>query len=139
MPKAIEEVRQAAAILPKRTLYRNNIALYASYGSDFQTGEREARAVQGLDPSYATGFIALAFAQLGQGKLEEAAETYQRLEKISKLGASNAKSGLADLALYEGRFGDAARILEEGAAADLSAMYSDKAAAKFAALAYTRI
>ena len=139
MPKAIEEMRQAVIIFPKRPMFRLNIAVYASYGSDFQTGEREARALQELDPSYPTGPIALAFAQLGQGQLAQAAETYQQLEKFGKVGASNARSGLADLALYEGRFGDAARILEQGAAQDLSDKNSDRAATKFAALAYTRL
>jgi tetratricopeptide (TPR) repeat protein len=55
------------------------------------------------------------------------------------LGASYALSGLADLALYEGRFEDAVRILESGAAADLTANYSDRAALKFATIAYTRL
>ena len=68
-PRALDEVRQAAVILPKRALYRLNISLYASYGSDFQTGEREARAAQELDPSSRFGYIALAFAQLGQGQI----------------------------------------------------------------------
>jgi tetratricopeptide (TPR) repeat protein len=139
MPKGIEEMRQAATILPKKTLYRNNIALYASYGSDFATGEREARAVQDLDPSYPTGFIALAFAQLGQGQLKQTADTYQKLAKVSKQGDSNAKSGLADLAIYEGRFADAVRILEQGAAEDLAGKFPDRAAAKLRALAYTRL
>jgi tetratricopeptide (TPR) repeat protein len=139
MPKAVEEVNQALAIFPKRPMFRLNIALYSSYGSDFQTGEREARALQELDPSYAKGFIALAFAQLGQGQLAQAAETYQKLEKVSKVGASNAASGLADLALYEGRFTDAIRILDQGANTDLANKYPDEAAAKFAALAYTRL
>jgi tetratricopeptide (TPR) repeat protein/predicted Ser/Thr protein kinase len=139
IPRALEQVRQAAAILSKRPLYRFNISVYASYGSDFQTGEREARALLELDPSYPTGPNALAFAQLGQGQLAQAAETYQKLEKTGKLGASSARSGLADLALYEGRFEDAVRILEQGAAEDVAAQYSDRAAAKFAALAYTRL
>jgi tetratricopeptide (TPR) repeat protein len=134
MPKALEHVRQAAAILPRRYLYRFNVSVYASYGSDFQTGEREARAFPELNPS-----MPLAFAQLGRGELREAAETYQKLGKMSKPYASAASSGLADIALYEGRFADAARILEQGIADDLAAKYSDKAAEKFAALAYTRL
>jgi tetratricopeptide (TPR) repeat protein len=36
MPKALEEARQAAVILPRRTIYRNNIALYASYWLRFR-------------------------------------------------------------------------------------------------------
>ncbi|MEP7367705.1 MAG: protein kinase [Acidobacteriota bacterium] len=139
MPKALEQVRQAAVVLPKRPLYRFNASVYASYGSDFETGEREARALLELDPTYPTGLNALALAQLGQGKLPEATETFQKLEKISKLGASNSRSGMADLALYEGRFTEAAKILEAGATEDLAAKNSDRAATKFAALAYARL
>jgi tetratricopeptide (TPR) repeat protein len=139
IPKAIEEMRKATSILPKRALYRANLSLYASFGSDFQTGEREARAGQELEPSYGSSFITLAFAQVGQGQLAQATETYQRLEKLGRLGDSNAKSGLADLALYEGRFRDAVRILEQSAAEDLAAKYPDRAATKLAALAYARL
>jgi hypothetical protein len=106
-PKAIEDVRQAVNILPKRALYRNNLALYASYGSDFETGEREARAVQEIDPAYATGFVALAFAQLGKRQAAQAGETCQKLEGIN---APTARSGLGDVVVYEGRFTDAARV-----------------------------
>jgi tetratricopeptide (TPR) repeat protein len=139
MNKALEEVREATAIFPKRPAYRLNIALYASYGSDFQTGEKEARALQEIDPSYLKGFIALAFAQLGQGQLTQAAETYQKLEKLSPVGASNASMGMADLALYEGRFADAARILEQAANTDVAGKFPDEAASKLAVLAYTRL
>jgi tetratricopeptide (TPR) repeat protein/predicted Ser/Thr protein kinase len=139
IPKALEQVRQAAAILPKRALYRFNVSMYASYGSDFETGEREAQALQQMDPNTRNSFTALAFAQLGQGHLQQAAETYQKIEKINPLAASDARSGFADIALYEGRFADAVRILEQGAAEDLAAKNVDRAATKFAALAYTRL
>jgi tetratricopeptide (TPR) repeat protein len=139
MPKATEEVRQAVTILPNHTMYRNNLALYASYGGDFPTAEREALAVQQANATFDLGFISLAFARLGQGQLPQAAETYQRLEKIGKQGASEAASGLADLALYEGRFADAVRILDQGAAVDVANKSSNAAATKFAVLAYTRL
>jgi eukaryotic-like serine/threonine-protein kinase len=139
MPKAIEQVRKAAALLPKRTLYRYNISVFSSYASDFQTGESEARTLLGMEPPYPTGPVALAFAQLGQGQVAQAAEAYQKLNGSGKLYASRAQSGLADLALYEGRFADAARMLEQGAADDLANNYSDLAATKFAVLAETRL
>src|SRR5262249_3668457 len=137
--KAVEQARQAAAILPKRVVYRNNASLYASYGSDFQTGEREARAAEALDPSFDTRFIALAFAELGQGQAVQAIETYQKLEKVSKTAASRAAMGLADVALYEGRFKDAAQILDQGATADLAAKSNDRAATKLAVLGFVRL
>jgi eukaryotic-like serine/threonine-protein kinase len=135
-PKAIEEMRQAVKILPKRNLYRENLALYAAYNSDFQTAEREARAIEtpGL-----FGVLPLAFAQVLQGQMPQATETYQRLATIDEQGASYTASGLGDLALYEGRFADAERILEQGATADLAAKNPDRAAAKFAALGYARV
>jgi tetratricopeptide (TPR) repeat protein len=139
MKKAFDEVRQASAIFPKRQVYRVNMSLYASYGSEFQTGETEARSLQELDPAYSMGFTALAFAQLGQGQIAQARETYQKLAMLSKVDASTAASGLADLALYEGRFTEAARILEAAATEDLDRKFPDEAATKFAVLAYTRL
>jgi tetratricopeptide (TPR) repeat protein len=139
MTKALEEQRQSAAILPKRVTYRFNVSLYASYSGDFQAGEREARALLELDPTYAGGFTALAWAQLGQGQLAQAAESYKTLEKFGKAGASDAVSGLADLAVYEGRFKDAVQILEKGAADELAAKYPDNAATRYATLAYARL
>jgi tetratricopeptide (TPR) repeat protein/tRNA A-37 threonylcarbamoyl transferase component Bud32 len=134
MPKALSEMRRVVEILPKRALYRVNLALYADYATDFQTGEREARAIQDPDVK---GLLALAFAQLGQGQLGQAMETYQKLGTIGTAqGASSAASGLGDLATLEGRFSDAVRILEQGAAEDLASKNAARAAEKFAALAY---
>jgi eukaryotic-like serine/threonine-protein kinase len=135
--KALEQQRLAATILPKRPLYRYNVSITLSYLSDFQAAERDARALEGMDPPYPNGPVALAFAQLGQGQLAQAAETYQKLNGSGKVYASRARSGLADLALYEGRYADAARMLEQGAAEDLANKNSDLAAMKFAVLAET--
>jgi len=87
-------------------------------------------------PSYEQAYLALAFAQVGQGQLAEAVKTYQQLEKISDQGQSTAAQGLADIALYEGRLGEAAQLLQHGAALDLQAGRLDSAAANFAALGH---
>src|SRR5207249_11527143 len=58
---------------------------------------------------------------------------------LNKVGASTAAAGLADLALYEGRFGDAAKMFEQGANADLAGKFPDEAGTKLATLAYTRL
>jgi tetratricopeptide (TPR) repeat protein len=136
LPSAMEEMRQAVKILPKRTLYRENLALYAAYSSDFQTAEREARAIE--NPGL-FGVLPLAFSQMLQGQVPQATQTYQRLAAIDEQGASYTASGLGDLALYEGRFTDAARTFEQGAVADLASKNPDRAAAKFAALGYGRV
>ena len=136
MPTAIEEMKQAVAILPKSVRQRSNLAVYASYGGDFQTAEREAQELQKLDPAFPKGFMALAFAHMGQDRFGEAASTYQQLQNIS---ASDAASGLADLALFNGRLSEAVRLLVPGAAADVAAGARDRAADKFSLLAYTHL
>jgi tetratricopeptide (TPR) repeat protein len=134
--KAMDETRQVIKILPKRALYRENLAQYADYAGDFQTAEHEVGAMQ--EPGL-FGLLALAFAHLGKGELPQATETFQALGKIGALGASYAASGLADLALYEGRLSDAARMFAQGATVDLASKDSDRAANKFAALALTQL
>jgi serine/threonine protein kinase/tetratricopeptide (TPR) repeat protein len=136
IPRALDEMQQVVEILPNRALYRENLALYASYASDFETAEQEARAME--EPGL-FGLLALAFAQVGQGQLQRATETYRELGKIDAQGASYAASGLGDLALYEGRLSDAARIFQQGAASDVESEDTYRAAAKFAALAHTQL
>jgi tetratricopeptide (TPR) repeat protein len=136
MDEAVQHMQQVVSILPNRPLYRQNLALFADYAGDFETAEKEAGAL--ADPGV-FGTIAIAFAQMGQGQIPQATETYQKLAKIDAQGASYAASGLADIAVYEGRFSDAAHRLEAGAAADLAAKDPDRAAAKFAALAQVQL
>jgi len=136
MREAVEAMRQAVQILPKRATIRGNLAIYAAYAGDFQTADREARAIE--EP-YDLATLAIAFAQLGQGLLPEAADTYKQLATINARGTSWSASGLGDLALYEGRFSDAARLFEQGAAADLASKSSDRAARKLTSLAYTHL
>ena len=136
LPRAMGEMQQVIKIVPKRALYRENLAVYAAYSGDFAAAETEARAVE--EPSVFS-LLPVAFSQLLQGQVPLATETYQAIGKIDELGASYRASGLGDLALYEGRLADAVRIFTEGAAADLEAKDPDRAANKLAALAYTQL
>jgi len=139
MSKATEEMRRVTEIMPKRIAFRFNLAFYQALSGEFQDAEREAKTALETDPSYPKGYLVLAFAQMGLGELQDAAETYHKLEKLSPVAASIAAAGLADIALYEGRFKDSAKILEEAAASDLKAKRLDRAADKFAALASTEL
>jgi serine/threonine protein kinase/tetratricopeptide (TPR) repeat protein/DNA-binding MarR family transcriptional regulator len=136
MRGAVNEMRQVVQLLPNRAIFRVNLALYLSYASDFQAGEKEARAIQEAGP---LPVLALSFAQVGQGQLPQALESYQKLDAINALGKTFAASGLGEIAAYEGRFSDAIRILEQGAAADLTAKGADRAAAKFASVAHLQV
>lgn len=133
-PAAVEAARRAAEIAPKRATMRQALSFYSSYAGDFHAGEQEARVALELSPASEICHLALAEAQLGQGQLPQAVETYQKLEKLSATGASMSASGFADVAAYEGRFSDAVRLLEQGAAADLAAKNPENAADKFVAL-----
>ena len=136
MRAAIDEMKQLVQILPKRVIYRDNLALYSNYAGDFQSAEREARTVEEPD-LFAT--LALAFSQIGQGLITDAVASYEKARAMSPLGASFAASGLGDLALYESRLSDAVRLFEEGAAADVSALNSpDRAARKLISLAHVQ-
>jgi serine/threonine protein kinase/tetratricopeptide (TPR) repeat protein len=137
-PKAVVAAHQAADIVPKGALQRLNLSFFSSAAGNFQAGEEEARASLKLSPS-PPGYLNLAEAQLGQAHLSQAEETYHILEKLNTFGSSLAGSGLADLAVYEGRFADAVRTLEQGATADLAGKNPDGAANKFVALAHVQI
>ena len=133
---AVDAMQQAVKILPNQTFYRINLAVLQAHASDFAAAEREILSLQEFDTrSVGT----LAFSQLGQGRLGEAAETYKKLSTMSAYGASFAAAGLADLAVYEGRFSDAVQLFERGAAADLAAKNPDLAAMKFTSLAYAHL
>src|SRR5262249_55484493 len=127
MPKALEQVKKAVAILPKRATYHVNVSYYSSYSSDFETAAKEAAATLPLNPSYPSVYSATAFAALGLDQPAQAIDAYQKLGKIS---SSNAAAGLGDVAEYEGRYSDAVRILEKGAADDKTANNPDAAADK---------
>jgi eukaryotic-like serine/threonine-protein kinase len=136
MPKALEEVRHAIAILPKRATYRLNDSTYSAYAGDFQTAAKEAGTTLQLVPGFSWGFGAQAFASLGQGHLEPATEQYKEVQKTD---TSYAAAGLADVAIFEGRYRDAVKILETGAADDSTAKNPDAAADKLSALAYVQL
>ena len=78
-------------------------------------------------------------AQLGEGKLSDASKSFHGLEKFGSRGASLATSALADMAMYQGRFSEQVRLLEQGANTDLKAKAPEDAANKFAALAYAEL
>jgi len=140
MARARDEMQVVVKILPNRAVFRDNLALYSNYAGDFETGETQARKAQELVPAGdAYAFLALGFSQMGQNLPAEALKTFAGLALVPGLGATFSASGLADLAAYEGRYADAIRIAEQGAAADLAEKSPDRAAAKFAGQAYAQL
>ena len=134
-PKALEAAQHAVEIVPRGVGPRENLAFISAFAGDFAASEKEARTALEINPSAAQGYLVLAEAELGQGQIDKASDAYHQLEKFGPDAASTAKDGLADLAAYQGKYAEAARILTEGAAADVAAKMADNAARKYAALA----
>jgi len=137
MARARDEMKRVVAILPKRSLYRLNASLYSTYAGDFRNAEIEAQVARDLGDRWA--LQALALAKLGQADFGAAKAAYEALGKSEGAGPSYSSSGLADIALYQGRFEEAARLFSEGAAHDLEAKEPDRAAIKLVSLAYTEL
>jgi tetratricopeptide (TPR) repeat protein/predicted Ser/Thr protein kinase len=136
VPKSLELARKAVAILPQRAVYHSNLAMDLAYSGDFPAAANEAAETVKL--GYVNGYLIQAFTSLGQEQPAQAAEAYHNLEKTLP---SDAAAGLADLAVYEGRYTDAAQILEKGAADDLNGIKPDKdaAATKYWMLAHVQL
>ena len=137
MPRARDEMARVVALLPRRSLYRLNASFYSTYAGDFAAGEREALVAQELGDRWA--LQALALAKLGQGDFGAAAVAYEGMAGPGGVGATYMVSGLADIATYQGRFDAAARLLADGAQADIVAGDPDRAAMKLVALAYVEL
>ena len=133
-PKALEAAQHAVEIVPNGVGQRLNLAFIDAFAGDFAESEKEARTALSINPKAAQGFLVLAEAQLGQGQIDRAAESYQQLESFGPVATSTATPGLADLSAYQGKYAEAARILAQGATADAAAKMTDNAARKYATL-----
>jgi tetratricopeptide (TPR) repeat protein len=139
MNAAVDEMRQVVQLVPKRAQFRGNLAVYSAYAGQFPQAEHEAQQALSIDESYDLATLSLAFGQLGQGRLTDAAAAYQKLGAVSARGKSWAAAGLGDLAIFEGRFSDGIRFLQDGAAADLASKTPARAARKEASIAYAHL
>jgi tetratricopeptide (TPR) repeat protein len=134
-PKALEAAKRAVEIVPKGVGPRLNLAFISAFAGDFAGSEKEARTVLSINPKVAQSYLVLAEAQLGQGQIDNASQSYHQLESFGPDATSTARDGLADLAAYQDKHADAVKILKEGAADDLAAKNNDGAARKYVALA----
>jgi tetratricopeptide (TPR) repeat protein len=127
--------RRAVELSPGNVPQRNNLALYAMYAGDFDRAVPEFRKVLELNPRFEVALVGLALAELARGQVEEAASTYDRLAGLGPRGASTAAMGRADIAAYEGRLPEAAKLLVEGAERDERLGDAESAALKLVLLA----
>jgi tetratricopeptide (TPR) repeat protein/predicted Ser/Thr protein kinase len=130
MRRAVEIGRLAVEAHPANVLTRGNLALYAMYAGDFTTAAREAETVLAANPGYETAYVAAAMARLDAGDVEGARGFSERLRGVSPYGASIAATGLADLALFQGRSNEAIDLLQKGIPGDTAAGFPAEAARK---------
>ena len=132
-PKALEAGRRALALYPASLKYRSNVVWYALYSSDFMTAATEAKRVIETDASYFQAYTPLALSAIVTGS-EPGAPIYERMSATNSRGSSRAAIGLADLAMYEGRYDDAIAALPTAIAEDTTVGDGAGAAAKYIAL-----
>ena len=136
-PQALSQMREVVKILPGRALYRENLATFLSYSSDFQAGEQEARLIQ--DPSM-FGLLALAFAQVGQGQLAQAEETYKAAgERSTPRARPTWRRALAISEFTKAVSRTPNASWPPAPTADVKSQDLERAAAKYAALGYARL
>jgi tetratricopeptide (TPR) repeat protein len=133
--RAVEISRQLVDLYPPYVLGRNNYASYSLYAGDFETAIAEIGKVLKQNPTYQFSFLPLALAQISKGDMSAGLETYGRFEQLNAFGASVAKLGVADAAMYQGRYRDVLPSLAAATAADEKAHDTAAAAAKYVALA----
>jgi len=132
-PKALEAGRRALALYPASLKYRSNVAWYALYSSDFAAAAAEAKRVIETDASYFQAYAPLALSAIVTAS-EPAGPIYERMASTDSRGSSRAAIGLADLAMYEGRYADSVSSLPAAIAEDTTAGDGAGAAAKYIAL-----
>jgi tetratricopeptide (TPR) repeat protein/tRNA A-37 threonylcarbamoyl transferase component Bud32 len=134
--KALDEGKVAAELYPATALYRYNYALYAMYAGDFVTAEREAKVAIKTNPATFKAYLALAMSALSRGDAKGAEAAYlDARDNGGVRGASLASIGVADLAMYQGRYADAEGFLIKGIGADEESKNTAGAALKYVALA----
>jgi tetratricopeptide (TPR) repeat protein len=137
--KALEHGRRALQIYPKSVKYRANYALYAMYAGDFKTAAETADALIKEDASVAVAYLPLAMAALESGDTNRARAVYERAAKTGAGGASLASLGLADTAMYEGRYRDAIAATPAAADEDLRNRNTAGAVAKLVVIAEAQV
>ena len=129
IPKALEEEKRALELDPKSVLLRINYALYAMYAGEFETAATETKRVIEQEPTLDLAYVPLAISALARADVAGAREAYAKMAGVGTSGASRAAAGLADIALYEGRYTDVEAILkpaliDDEKAGDLAGMAS---------------
>jgi tetratricopeptide (TPR) repeat protein len=136
LPQAITHGRRAVDIYPRDTRARSNLALYLMYAGEVKAAAEEANKVLSENPAQFKAYLPLVAAAFAANDLAAARDAYGRMAKVpGNAGASLSAYGLADLAMYEGKWQEAEKLLLAGIAEDEKSNNKEAGAAKQIALA----
>jgi tetratricopeptide (TPR) repeat protein len=133
--KAMEHGQRSVELYPKNARSHMNYAIYAMFTGDLKTAEREARTALQLGKGQYKAYLPLAAVAFAASDAAGMRTAYEGMRSTGAVGASLADHGLADLAMYEGRWGEAEKLLQAGIAADEKSNDRLARAAKLIALA----
>ena len=137
MDKAYEEGGNALKLDPHHINTRYNLCWFALAAGHFDRTAEEAKILIDSNPKFEESYILAALAELTQGRTAKAEEFYHALEMLGPSGKTLARTGLADLALYEGRTAEALSLLAAGIPFDIENDRKDIAALKAVMLGQT--
>ena len=104
------------------------------YAGDFATAVSTAQALIKEDPRIDIACLPLAMEALNSGDVARARRTFEQAAGAGEAGASVSVLGLADVAMFEGRYADAIASLPPAVLRDEAQGNSVGAAAKLVAL-----
>ena len=130
MEKAYEEGESSLKLNPRHIMTRYNFCWFALAAGQFERAAQETKVLIEANPKFEESYILSALAEFTQGRTAEAEKFYGQLEALGPSGKTLAGMGAADIALYEGRTGEAVKILEAGIPFDVENDRKDIAALK---------
>ena len=133
--KALEYGRKAIDIYPRTFKYRSNYALYAMYAGDFKTAAATAQELIKEDPKVESRICRWRWKHSRPGMSRGRAPRMQQVKQAGDSGVSLSALGIADIAMYEGRYDEAIAILPAAAKRDQDQQNILGAVSKLVALA----
>ena len=116
--KAVDHGRKAVALYPKNARFHMNLAIYAMCAGDLKTAEQASKGALELSKGQYRAYLPLAAVAFASSDYAGMRAAYEGMRGTGPIGASIATHGLADLAMYEGRWADAEGLLTGGIAVD---------------------
>jgi serine/threonine protein kinase/Tfp pilus assembly protein PilF len=112
--EAKEMALKGVELSPENVMQHSNLASYAMYAGDFTTAIAEADKVLTANPKYDLAWLTRGLSHLARGERDAALADYAKLGETGARGATLQNTAEADLALFEGRYHDALRVLAPG-------------------------